>query len=101
MLAGDGVGEAVVVEHPALGDDGPAAGQVVPEVGLVVAVGRGGDEDQERRQQGTRPVVGRPGETEGARHRVVTSGRRWGNRLFNYRSQTAPEVQAPVRGPRP
>jgi len=56
----------VGVEEPAVLDDGPAAGEAVPEVGLVVAVDAGGDEHEGRRQQGARPVVGRQQPAEGA-----------------------------------
>ena len=58
-LAVDGVGKAILVEKAALGGDGPSAGEVVPEVGLVVAVDTAGDENDRGRQQRPHPRVGR------------------------------------------
>ena len=58
MPAGDGAGEAILVEQPALLEQHPAAGEVVPQVRLVIAVHRRGDEHQGGHEKEVQPAVG-------------------------------------------
>jgi hypothetical protein len=57
-LAGHRVGEAILVEQLAFGDDGPAAREMMPQVGLIVSIDGRGDKHQGRRQQGPHPTIG-------------------------------------------
>src|SRR5439155_26907699 len=67
-LAGDGVGEEILVDEPALLRHGPAADEMVPKVGLVVAVERGSDEDECGREQEARPASARQQYVESVPH---------------------------------
>src|SRR5947209_16778848 len=98
-LSGDREREAVVIEQLSFGGDGPAAGEVVPEVGLVIALATGDDKDQGRAEEELGPGESRQRQTTSPRHEA-SPRLGCGSPCCNYRLKkglSEPEAQSPVR----
>src|SRR5262249_17384050 len=74
VQAGDGVGEAILVEQHSLLGEEAAAGEVVPDGGLVVAGGDRGEKRKQRHEEQTHPGIGRPEGMVAGGHESVCSG---------------------------